>query len=134
MPFEITKQDDCLFGRLSGVVTAADLDQLGTDTESLEDATPTAMDRICDIASVERFEVGFSAVNALAERRRVRKLSNSVKSAIIVKDLVQLGIARMFQTLNDNPQIEIRIFRSVAEAKEWFLSGRYTSPTGSPSR
>lgn len=32
---------------------------------------------------------------------------------------MQLRIARMFQTLNDNPQIEIRIQHCVAEAKDW---------------
>jgi hypothetical protein len=123
MPFEITNHGAFLFGRLYGTVTASDLDQLANDTEALEDSIPEALDRICDITAVARFEVGFSAVNALAERRRIRKFAKRVKSAIIVQDLVHLGIARMFQTLNDNPQIEIRIFRSTAEAKEWFLSG-----------
>jgi len=123
MPFEITNQGDFFLGRLHGIVTTADLDQLATDTAALEDSIPTSLDRICDITSVERFDVGFHAINALAERRRVRKFSKRVKSAIIVQDLVQKGIARMFQTLNDNPQIEIRIFRSVSEAKEWFLTG-----------
>jgi hypothetical protein len=125
MPFEITNQGDFFFGRLHGIVTTADLDQLATDTQAMEDSMPTSLDRICDIASVERFDVDFHAINALAERRRVRKFSKRVKSAIVVQDLVQLGIARMFQTLNDNPQIEIRIFRSVPEAKEWFLSGLF---------
>jgi len=104
---------------------AADLEQLATEAEALEDSVPTAMDRISDITSVERFDVGFPAVSALALRRRVRKFSKGVKSAIIVQDLVQLGLTRMFQTLNDNPQIEIRILRSVPEAKEWFLSGLF---------
>ena len=30
-----------------------------------------------------------------------------------------MGIARMFQTLNDNPQISIRIFTNAAEAMSW---------------
>jgi hypothetical protein len=117
MPIEITNQGDFLFTRRYGIITAADLDQLATEAEALQDSVPTAMDRISDITAVERFDVGFSAVNALAARRRVRKVSNRVKSAIIVQDLVQLGLARMLRTLNDNPQIEIRIFCSVPKAK-----------------
>jgi hypothetical protein len=122
VPFEITNQGTFLFGRLQGTVTASDLYQLANDTEAMENSIPEAMDRICDMTAAERFDVGFQAVNALAQRRRVRKFSKRVKSAIIVADLVQLGIARMYQTLNDNPQIEVRIFRSIAEAKEWFLT------------
>jgi hypothetical protein len=29
----------------------------------------------------------------------------------------------MFQTLNDNPHVEIRIFASIEEAQRWFDGG-----------
>ena len=120
MPFEIKNQGDLIFARLYGVVTPDDLKQFADDAEAIEESISTARDRITDLTAVERFDIGFPAMNALALRRRVRRFSRPVKSAIIVQDLVQVGMARMFQTLNDNPQIEIRILRSVAEAKKWF--------------
>ena len=33
---------------------------------------------------------------------------------------MQLGLARMYMALNENPQIEIRIVRSMPEAMDWF--------------
>ncbi len=120
MPFEITNQGDYLFARFYGVITAADLDRLASEVEVLEDSIPTAMDRIADLTAVERFEVGFPAIYILATRRRARQFSKPIKSAIIVRDPVQFGLARMFQTLNDNPQIEIRILYNVTEAQKWF--------------
>jgi len=120
MPFEITIQDDYFVFRLYGVVTSVDLDRIASEVEVLEDSIPTAIDRITDITSVERFDVGFPAVNILAGRRSVRQFSKPVKSAIIVRESVQFGLARMYQMLNDNSQIEIRILRSVTEAKDWF--------------
>ena len=120
MPFEITNQGDHLFGRFHGVITATDLDRVATEVEVVEDSIPTALDRITDLTAVDRFEVGFPAIFILATRRRERKFTKPIKSAIIVRDLVQFGLARMFQTLNDNPQIEIQILHSVTDARKWF--------------
>jgi hypothetical protein len=135
MPFEITNQGDFLFGRFYGVITAADLDRLATEVEVMEDSIPTAMDRISDLTAVDRFEVGYPAIFILAARRRLRQFTKPVKSAIIVQDPVQFGLARMFQTLNDNPQIAIQILHSVTEAKKWFTDGREkgTKPEGETS-
>jgi hypothetical protein len=36
---------------------------------------------------------------------------------------VHYGFARMFQMLNDNPRIQIRIFGTAEEAVEWLRSG-----------
>jgi hypothetical protein len=122
MPFEITIQCDIIFFRLYGVVTAADLDQIASDVEVMEDSLPIAMDRITDITSVERFDVGFPAVNILASRLRDRQFPRTIKSAIIVAEAVQFGLARMYQTLNENPQMEIRIVHSLNEARDWIAN------------
>jgi len=128
MPFEITNQGDYLFTRLFGIMTAAELHKIVIEVEILEDSIPTAMDRITDITLVERFEVGFAAVEILASRRRARKFSRRIKCAIVVQDSVQFGLARMFQTLNDNPLIEVRIMRSVDEALGWFADKAQKEP------
>ena len=122
MPFEISVESDFLFARLYGVITAADLDKIASEVEVIEDSLPTSMNRITDITAVEQFEVGFPDVNILAERRRTRVFSQPVKCAIIVREPVQFGLARMFQMLSDNSQIEVRILYSATEAKDWFSS------------
>jgi len=120
MPFEITNQGDFLLLRIFGVTTPADLNQLVNEVEILEDALPTSLNQLTDITAVERFEVGFLDINALAARRRARAFSRAIKCAIVVKDPLQFGLARMYETLNENPRVEIRIVHSAAEAKAWF--------------
>jgi len=50
------------------------------------------------------------------------RLKNYIKSAIVANNPSQFGFARMFQTLNDNPQIEIRIFPAAESAMEWLTA------------
>ena len=119
MPFEITNEGDYLLARIFGVVTPADLDRFAEEGAIAEEATPTSMDRITDMTAVERFDVGYPAISNLASRRRVRRFSKPIKSAIVAGDAIQFGFARMFQTLNDHPQVEFRLFGSIAEAKAW---------------
>jgi hypothetical protein len=133
MPTELTNQGDFLLARFYGVVTVAELVQAASELEVVEDSIPTPMDRIIDLTAVERFEFGFSAVSFVASQRRVRRFSKSVKSALIVSDPVQFGLARMFQTMNDNPQIEIQILPSVAQARDWFAGKTKVDGPGGPS-
>jgi hypothetical protein len=127
MPFEITNQGGFLFLRLFGVVTAQDLMRAVEQAEVMEGSLPVAMNAVTDITSVESFDINYPAVLAVAARRRARVVKNPVKSALIAREAVAVGFARMFQTLNDNPQVEIRIVQSLQEAKNWFAG----NPSGS---
>jgi hypothetical protein len=42
-----------------------------------------------------------------------------VRTALVAVTPVQLGIARMFQTLNDHPLIELRVFSDREAAVAW---------------
>src|SRR5262249_34789723 len=120
MPFEFTTPGAILFARVFGVFTAPELNHLADEAEIAEASRPIALDRITDLTAVERFEVGFREIYYFAIRRSVQRFSRVVKSAIVVQDPVQFGIARVYDALNENPQIQIRILRSVTAAKEWF--------------
>ena len=122
MPFELTTPGAILFARVFGVFTAPELNHLATEAEIAEASHPVSLDRITDLTAVERFEVGFREIYYFAIRRSTQRFSRVVKSAIIVQDPVQYGIARNYESLNENPQIQIRILRSVTEAKEWFAA------------
>lgn len=78
--------------------------------------------RITDMTGITDFGIGFPDVLTLAETRRRLKFPNSFRSAIIAPRSEHYGVARMFQTLNDNPQIDIRIFMDKAAAHEWISS------------
>src|SRR5688500_5223442 len=119
MPFELTTPGAVLFARVFGVFTARDLKRLATEAEIAEATHPVSLDRITDLTAVERFEVGFREIYDFAIRRSVQRFSRVVKSAIVVQEPVQLGIARVYEALNENPQIQIRILQSVTEANAW---------------
>src|SRR5258708_4473347 len=128
MPFELTTPGATLFARVFGVFTAPELNHLATEAEIAEACYPVSLDRITDLTAVEDFEVGFREIYYFAIRRSAQRFSRVVKSAIVVQEPVQFGIARVYETLNENPQIQIRILRSLADAREWFAD-----PKGAPN-
>ena len=54
--------------------------------------------RVAHRSVSDQFDVRFPDVNLLADRVRTWRFSRPLKSAIIVNERVQLGLARMFQT------------------------------------
>jgi len=92
--------------------------------------------RISDLRPAVRLDIDFNGVAALAAERVRRSFPNSFKSAIIAPDPARFGFARMFQTLNDNPQITLAIFRDEPEALAWIMAPGLAPPAmpWSPSR
>ena len=123
MPFEFRDEGNYYYARLSGSLDRAELNALTQEVERLEDAG-VMLDRITDLTSLERIDVGFEEVFAVAQRRADRKVTVPIKSALVANRPVQFGFARMFQMLNDNPRIHIRIFGNLAEAQQWLHSSR----------
>jgi hypothetical protein len=120
MPFELTTPGAVLFARLFGVFTAQELNHMADEAEIAEASHSVSLDRLTDLTAVERFDVGFREIYYFAIRRSAQRFSRVVKSAIVVRDPEQHGIARVYEALNENPQIQIRILRSVTDATEWF--------------
>jgi hypothetical protein len=123
MPFEIRDEGNYHSARLSGVLDRADLNAMAKEVERLEDAG-VLIDRITDLTSLERIDVGFEEVFAVAQRRAERNVTAPIRSALVANRPVQFGFARMFQMLNDNPRIQIRIFGNLEEAQQWLHSSR----------
>jgi hypothetical protein len=103
----------------SGTFTNEDLSRGGMDVDVIEEASAVIPHRIADLRPVQRLEIDFIGVLALADARRWKRFKNPFKTAIIAPDLVRYGFARMFQTLNDHQQITIAIFGDEAEAVSW---------------
>src|SRR4051794_7740837 len=120
MPFALTTPGPILFARILGVFTAPELDRLAAEAEAAEASHPVSLDRLTDLTAVERFEVGFRDISAFPPRRSAQRFSRVVKSAIVVQEPVQLGVALVYERLNTNPQIRLRILPSVPDAEEWF--------------
>jgi hypothetical protein len=123
MPFEIRDEGKYYSARLYGTLDRADLNAVMREVERLEDAG-LLFDRLTDLTPLERIDVGFEEVFALAAQRGERKVAAPIRSALVANRPVQFGFARMFQMLNDNPRIQIRIFGNLEEAQQWLHSSR----------
>lgn len=128
MPFEIHDEGPFLSARLFGVLDLRDLNALVEEVERMENATPVPKDRITDLTALDRIDVGFEEVFAVAHRRVQRSVPAPIRSALIAVQPVHFGFARMFQMLNDNPHINIRVFPSRDEAVRWLERTDMKSP------
>jgi hypothetical protein len=122
MPFEIHDDGGFYSARLFGVLDRTDLNAVMAEVERLEDVV--TKDRLTDLTALERIDVGFEEVFALAMKRAQRPIPAPIRSALVACKPVQFGFARMFQMLNDNPRVQIRIFGSLEEAQQWLRSSR----------
>ena len=120
MPFELMTTDAMLFARIFGVFTAPELNYLAAEAEIAEASHAVSLDRITDLTGVEHFEVEFRDIYYFAIRRGGQRFTRVVKSALVVQKAVQHDMASMYEALNENPQIQLRIVWSMAEAKKWF--------------
>ena len=116
MAYQFTIEPDMVRLTLSGVLTEQDLVGAAEAIERDRDPIPH---RITDMTGVTDLQIAYPDVRSLAERRRTQVFPNAFKSAIVVRTPAQKGVARMFQTLNDNPKITIRIFEDEAAVLEW---------------
>jgi len=89
------------------------------EVRDLEERESVAPSRLVDLRDAFTKDVRFGEVNDLAANRRTGRLKNPIKSAFLAVTPLQFGLARTFQTLNDNPQITVRIFRDEAQARAW---------------
>lgn len=119
MPFTIKIENEVIRIALTGNVTSQDLVALAEETKVYEHKTAVIPHRITDLTGIEEIAIHYPDISMFAAKRMQLRFPNSFKSAIIVRDGLPLAYARMFQTLNENPQITIRIFVDESSANEW---------------
>jgi hypothetical protein len=122
MPFSLTAEPGLLRIVLFGEITRADLASLADAVVEIERTLVVMPNQLTDVSQVSGRDLIYFDMLALAERRRARTLPNLVKSAIVAPRPVDIGFARMFQTLSDNPQMEIRIFATLEAAETWLAT------------
>ena len=119
MSFSVVMDGDLLRVRLTDAVTHEDLVALVTVVADLERGRDVVPHRITDMRNIRDLQIAYPDVQELADDRKARRFPNSIKSAIVVGSSAQMGMARMFRTINDNPQISIEIFEDEAAALKW---------------
>ncbi len=119
MPFSTRVDDGVLYTALFGLVTASDLRDLTEVVADIERSMPVAPNRVTDLRGISGRDLGFSAIVDMVDRRRRDPPRNPIRSAIVATNLVMVGFARMFQTLNDTPKVTVEIFSTPEDAERW---------------
>jgi hypothetical protein len=122
MPYCLTVEPGLLRVVLLGNLTMAELLCLADAVVESERTLGMIPNQLTDVSQVSGRDFGYFEMLSLAERRRARSLANPIKAAIVAPRPVDIGFARMFQTLNDHPQIETRIFATLETAEAWLAS------------
>ena len=123
MPVDLVHDGSLLIIRLVGIIVPADLQRVADEVLALEARAAVAPPRLTDFRGILEIRIGFVEMAALAERSVARPLSTPIRSALLVNHPVQLGFARMFQTLNTHPMVTVQIFEDETAARTW-LAGR----------
>jgi hypothetical protein len=123
MTFRMSFEGPTLMIHFAGTLTPADLEALGDAILAVEEEGTYTPHRLTDLREITEPMVGYAEMAQLAERSRNRRLAAPIRSAILVGQPVQLGLARMFQILNDHPQITLRIFEDEGAARAWIAGG-----------
>lgn len=119
MAHVITMDLDILRVTLFEALTPGDLAEIMREADEIERNLDPVPHRITIQNGVTDIQIGYKEIKAFAWHRREIRFPNVFRSAIVVSSPVQRGLARMFQTLNNNPQIVIEIFDDEGAALEW---------------
>lgn len=104
-----------VFSQATGALTDDDLFE-HQRTLRADEAFDPGYHQLWDLRGVTEMRVSASTVRTLAEARSFRP---GVRRAIVAGDDVGYGLSRMFQTLHEQSEEDVRIFRELTEARRW---------------
>lgn len=119
MPTHVALNSDIIEVSLSGTVDLSHMLDVARQVAVIENDSPVSPHRVTTVNPTTELLLNFMQMEELAGRRRDAGLRNPVRSAIIVANPTHYGFARMFQTLNNNPLIELQIFNDRDAALHW---------------
>jgi len=109
---------------LSGALSRDGLWRAITDIEVLEASLDRTPDRLVDLSGITSRALTAQDMMAFTERRRAQVLKNNIRTAVFAATPADIGFARMFQTLNDHPQVTIEVFADELAAIAWLTRQR----------
>ena len=117
MPFSIEKSPDLIRVTYSGTLTEEDIQEV--IKYSIGGTVIDFSDRLEDMRNLHSVSTGFAELMEVAANLRTVQLPHVVKTALLTNNSLQFGVARMFQTILDHPQMKLEIFTSEQEAMKW---------------
>lgn len=123
MPFTLRYDDpDVIRLALMGILTRDDLRGMIAAVEVIERDAVRAPHRLVDATGLTAGDATFQDFLDVTSRRREVAFRNPFRCAVVAREPVHFGFARMFQTLSDHPQIAVRIFEDEGAALAWIRS------------
>jgi hypothetical protein len=114
--------DGILFVTFPETLSDNDFRLINEEIEIIEEEYSVVPNFIVSLNNVKTFNGNYYSVQKLAKQRTEKIFPNNIIEAILVTNDFQMGFARMYQTVNDNPQLTIKIFKDEAKAIEWIKS------------
>jgi hypothetical protein len=124
MPYSIQQDGELLRSRFTGTLSGNDLHAMLDEVDRLLAPRERWPDNLLDLRALEGSSLGFTDVMSVAKRRESITPPNAIRTAIVADSPTLIGFARMFQSLNHNPNITIQIFSDPAEAEAWLAAAR----------
>ena len=113
--YRIDSERRVIFSSATGVLTDEDLHE--HQAQLLADPFfDPGFDQLWDFTRVSAVEVSPEALRHLAHSRSYKA---SARRAVVAPDDLRFGMGRMFQLLHDEAPEELRVFRSLDEARRW---------------
>jgi len=119
MPFQIKLEHDLIRLTYTGFVTKAEIFASAQEIARLEGELPNRPDQITDLSGIEGRETNYQTLSSVAKDRQAKTFYNAFKIALVAPTPLSFGLARMFQTLMDHPQIKVEVFNTMIEAEQW---------------
>jgi hypothetical protein len=118
MAVTVERRPDMLVFHFSGEVCVEDILDIADWCDETDRLTP-GLPRFADASAISCVRVNFSdVVHVTGERRRLAR-PQAVRIAVMVGSDLAYGVARMYQTLLDHPQIDLEVFRDREAAFAW---------------
>lgn len=134
MPYHFKIEHSYAAIELYGEVTSDDLSEIIGRFRDIESKTGVAPHRVADFSKAGEIKMNFAEVDHYVDVLKAKKWNNDAKSAIVARTDLQFGVARMFQSLAENSQVEVRIFSDPDAAVRWVVHEDEPPEFGSPAR
>jgi hypothetical protein len=119
MPFTVEKSTQLIRVTYTGTLDNKDIAGVLQDSLTMDGSELNLINRLEDMRNLRGIKIGFDDLMDFTKNLRVIQLPRVVKSAILTGNPLQYGIARMFQTILEHPQMDIKVFSHEEEALRW---------------
>ena len=120
MPYRLELSAGLMTVEFSGSLTPDILSSAWEEMDTAEQAQSTAPDRLYLLLDVLDWHISGDDIRQHRARRRVARLPNPIRSAIVVQRKSHAAVAKVFELYSrDLPQIDVKVFTTAEEAHVW---------------